>query len=469
MRKFFYLLLCILLVFSCSPSDSEEEKSDADYDSVVDADNNTDDNDADHDSAVDTDTDDNEPDYDPCDCDDCCVDPCDPNPCTSEVGSDGTCIATGFSTYECRCDLDCEWNGTECNCDIAESYPCDSNPCENDANSDGTCIVIGWEYECGCVDSYVWDETKRECVSFESDPCDPNPCPDGICFAIDLTTYQCNGNTVSVRIVAGNITSGNNQSYDPGHGIRIFQALKPDIALVQEMNYKNNSASDYKNFAQQIVGTNYYAVDSSDYQIPNGVVSRYPITSHGYWKDPNINNRALMWAVVDIPGDKDIFAISVHLHTDPESDQVTAAKLIVDEIAKVKEKNPGKYYYVVGGDFNGTAAVSSNGFGKNDTFYVAGPHPVDENGKSNTNSGRKEHYDFVLADYPLHDFQVGTVYYSSKDSTKTKTYKNGLVFDTRLYDQSVLNEYFSPAQTGDSGASNMQHMAVVKDFLIELK
>ncbi|MBR6422917.1 hypothetical protein IKS86_09435 [bacterium] len=286
-------------------------------------------------------------------------------------------------------------------------------------------------------------------------------------------TEPYDGDSIQIRIVAGNISSRKenvcSQCYDPGHGIRIFQALKPDIALVQEMNYKNNSTSDYKSFAQQIVGTNYYAVDSADYQIPNGVVSRYPITSHGYWKDPNISNRALMWAVVDIPGNTDIFAISVHLHTSPDSDQVKAAQVIVDEIAKVKANNPGKYYYVVGGDFNGTSAVSSNGFGKNNTFYVDGPHPVDEKGDEETNAGRKEQYDFVLADYPLHGFQVPTVYYSSKDSTKTKSYANGLVFDTRVYTQSVLDEYFSPAQTSDSKADEMQHMAVVKDFLIELK
>jgi len=283
----------------------------------------------------------------------------------------------------------------------------------------------------------------------------------------DIEPYD--GESVQIRIVAGNVTSGNNQSYDPGHGIRIFQALKPDIALVQEMNYGNNSASDYKNFAQKIVGTNYYAVDSADYQIPNGVVSRYPITSHGYWKDPNINNRALMWAVVDIPGEKDVFAISVHLHTDPASDQVKAAQVIVDEIKKLESSNPGRYYYVVGGDFNGTSAVSQNGFGKNDTFYISGSDPVDENGNGNTNAKREKQYDFVLADYPLHEFQIPVVYYSSKDQAKTKTYENGFVFDTRVYTQSVLDEYFSPAQTSDSSASQMQHMAVVKDFLIELK
>ena len=285
----------------------------------------------------------------------------------------------------------------------------------------------------------------------------------------EIETDDFDGETLHLRIVAGNITSGNQQSYDPGEGIRILQALKPDIALVQEMNYKNNSASDYKNFAQQTVGTDYYAVDSADYQIPNGIVSKYPIKSKGYWKDPNITNRALLWAIVDIPGETDIFAVSVHLHTSPAADQTEAALVIVDEIAKVKSADPGKYYYVVGGDFNGKTAVSSSGFGKNNTFYVNGPHPVDENGDEETNATGSKQYDFVLADYPLHEFQVPVVYTSTKDSTKTKTYNNGLVFDTRVYTQSVLDEYFPPAKTSDSSASQMQHMAVVKDFLIELR
>lgn len=298
---------------------------------------------------------------------------------------------------------------------------------------------------------------------------DPAEGPDSLPDEENGDTEPYDGETLELRIVAGNVTSGNKQSYDPGDGIRILQALRPDIVLVQEMNYGNNSSSDYKNFAQKIVGTNYYAVDSSDYQIPNGVLSRYPITSHGYWVDPNISNRALLWAVVDIPGEKDIFAVSVHLHTSPASDQVTASLVIVDEITKLKSANPDKYYYVVGGDFNGATSVSSSGFGKNNTFYVSGPHPVDENGDEETNANRNKHYDYILADYPLHEFQVPTVYYSSKDSIKTKSYENGLVFDTRVYSQSVLDEYFSPAQTSDSSASQMQHMAVVKDFLIEIK
>jgi endonuclease/exonuclease/phosphatase family metal-dependent hydrolase len=213
-----------------------------------------------------------------------------------------------------------------------------------------------------------------------------------------------------------------------------------------------------------MVGTDYYSVDSAGFQIPNGVISKWPITSSGYWDDPYLSNRELAWAVVDIPGDRDIFAISVHLHTSPPSDQVAAAVVIANEVESLKNANPGKYYYVVGGDFNGPSAVSGSGFGKHGDFYVSSPHPADDNGNQNTNSNRNSQYDFVIAGTDLHAFQVPVVYHSNKDSS-TLTYTNGLVFDTRIYN-GELAEFYSPASSGDSAASQMQHMGVVKDFVI---
>ncbi len=47
-----------------------------------------------------------------------------------------------------------------------------------------------------------------------------------------------------------------------------------------------------------------------------------------------------------------------------------------------------------------------------------------------------------------------------------RTYPNGLVFDTRTFTQEVLDEFFPPALTTDSAAAGMQHMAIVKDYLL---
>jgi endonuclease/exonuclease/phosphatase family metal-dependent hydrolase len=216
------------------------------------------------------------------------------------------------------------------------------------------------------------------------------------------------------------------------------------------------------------VATCYYSIDKTSFQIPNGIISRWPITSSGYWDDPNLSNRELAWAIIDIPGAKDILAVSVHLHTSPPSDQVAAAKVVSEEIYNHRVANPNGYYYVVGGDFNGSAAVSNSGFGQwngSDVFYVSGPHPKGEDGKEGTNASRSKHYDYVLADHPLQAFQVPVVYHSTTDSS-TMTYTDGLVFDTRNFTQSELNEFFPGTTTGDSGASQMQHMAIVKDFYI---
>ena len=54
-------------------------------------------------------------------------------------------------------------------------------------------------------------------------------------------------------------------------------------------------------------------------QIPNAVVSRYPILDGGHWADPKANNRDFAWARIDIPGPVDLWAISVHLLTSGSS------------------------------------------------------------------------------------------------------------------------------------------------------
>ncbi len=305
------------------------------------------------------------------------------------------------------------------------------------------CTATGNEagqYTCSCNDGY-------------------QPSENGTCVV--MTTYK-------LRFIAGNITSGNYQSYDPGHGIRIFQALKGDIIMIQEFNYANNADSEIRSFVTNTFGSEFSYIRGNG-DIPNGVISRYPITQSGFWDDPYIPNRDLDWAIIDIPGTVDIMAISVHLHTSPSSDQVGAAQIIAQKVSEHRAANPGKYYYVVGGDFNGTASVSSNGFGKyngEDIFYVLSPHPVDELGDTATNATGSSQYDFVLLDHNLKAFQIPVVYVNPNNTSETKTYTNGLVFDTRVYSEADLLKFFVPALRTDSGASNMQHMAIVKDVLI---
>ena len=69
---------------------------------------------------------------------------------------------------------------------------------------------------------------------------------------------------------------------------------------------------------------------------------------------------------------------------------------------------------------------------------------------------RMRAYDWVLADPDLHALQV-PVFIADAG------FNAGLVFDTRVFNP--LDDV-APAQAGDSAAPNMQHMAVVKDFLL---
>ena len=73
----------------------------------------------------------------------------------------------------------------------------------------------------------------------------------------DLGTTQSALGEVRLRLMAANITSGNGQDYDPGHGMRIFQGVKPDVVMIQEFNYGTNSAADIRGFVDTAFGTGF--------------------------------------------------------------------------------------------------------------------------------------------------------------------------------------------------------------------
>lgn len=255
-----------------------------------------------------------------------------------------------------------------------------------------------------------------------------------------------------LRIVAGNLTSGNQQSWDPGDGIRILQGLAPDIALLQEFNYRSNTEADYKTFVATAFDASFaYTVESDKVQIPNGVVSRYPIKESGTWDDPQVSNREFQWARIDIPGDKDLWAVSVHLLTG--GNRSAEARALVGHLRDVV---PPTDYIVIGGDLNSPSRTDGSLQAFSELTRTSGPWPADPSGKEGTNASRKKPYDWVLADPALDALMVPV-------TLGTRSYTNGLVFDSRTYP--ALADV-APVQKTDSGSSNMQHMAVVKDFVL---
>lgn len=261
------------------------------------------------------------------------------------------------------------------------------------------------------------------------------------------------GKQATLRLMAANISSGNYQSYDPGEGGRIFQGLKPDVVMIQEFNYKTNSASEIRAFVDGAFGAGFQYYRETGAQIPNGIISRWPIVEAGEWKDSSVGNRDFAWARIDIPGPKDLWAVSVHFLTRSSSARNTEASQLVGYI---RGKVPAGDYLALGGDFNtdsrGEPAIGT----LSSTFVTAITPPKDHNGNSNTNASRRKPYDWVLVDADLNPYQVETAVGSS-------IFPSGLVVDTRTY--SPISE-IAPARPSDSGAVNMQHMAIVRDFLI---
>ncbi|WP_394843609.1 endonuclease/exonuclease/phosphatase family protein [Pendulispora brunnea] len=254
--------------------------------------------------------------------------------------------------------------------------------------------------------------------------------------------------------MGANITSGNAQSYTPGEGTRIFQGLDPDIAMLQEFNYGSNSSADIRSFVNTAFGTSFsYFREGGSKQIPNGIVSRYPIKSAGAWDDPQVSNREFAWARIDIPGTADLWAISVHLLTSSAATRETEATALVSFI---KNNVPSTDYVAIGGDFN-TSSRTEAAIGKfSSVFVTSGPYPADASGNANTNASRSKPYDWVLANGKLNNLATSVTIGSA-------SFANGLVFDSRVF--TPLSSV-SPVRSSDSGATNMQHMAVVRDFVI---
>lgn len=258
--------------------------------------------------------------------------------------------------------------------------------------------------------------------------------------------------TAHVRIMAANISSGNGQSYDPGEGIRIFKGLKPDIVLIQEFNYKHNSGGEIRQFVDDTFGSGFkYYRQKDDFHIPNGVISRYPILESGTWDDDLTNDRDPVYARIDLPGSKDLWAVSCHLLTKNPTVRNREAQQLV---AFIKDKVPPGDYLVLGGDFN-TATSKEKALKTLQAVTTQTEPATDQKGKAGTNANRRKPYDWVLVNNELESKEVPIVIAGKQQ------HNGALVFDSRNY--SPLDDV-TPVEKGDSGADNMQHMAVIRDF-----
>jgi endonuclease/exonuclease/phosphatase family metal-dependent hydrolase len=265
--------------------------------------------------------------------------------------------------------------------------------------------------------------------------------------------------------MAANLSSGTAQSYDPGEGLRIIQGLHPDVVLIQEFNVGDNSAAAAQSFVQTACGAAcvYAREPAFAGQIPNGVISRFPIVDSGAWADSSISNRSYVWARLDVPGERDLWAVSVHLKAGSTSiDQRTAEA--EELVGYLDAAVPAADLLVVGGDLNTyyPDAVREPALGALASVVVTQPLPDDGTGNTGTSANRleptslRQPYDHVLPDPDLDALSVPV-------RVGDQTFVDGLVFDSRVF--TPLSDV-APVLATDSAALNMQHMAVVRDFAL---
>ena len=279
--------------------------------------------------------------------------------------------------------------------------------------------------------------------------------------------------TSTLRLMAANLSSGSGQDYDLGHGIRIMTGCHPDVVMVQEFNYKTNSPANYQEMANLVIyGTATHAPNAYYYVeptigIPNGIISRYPIITSGSWDDTTMSNRDFAWARIDIPGDVDLWAVSIHIKASSGATERAQRKAEAEALHAYIDANvPSNIYLAVGGDFNTYSndilvETCMAEFGKFTTFPDPNGHYPEGkdsygNMNINTNAGRSSPYDRVLVNGKLEAFKTAVV-------IGTNTFAWGFVADTRTYNPIID---LSPALSTDSGADSMQHMGIVRDFSI---
>lgn len=256
------------------------------------------------------------------------------------------------------------------------------------------------------------------------------------------------------RTLSANLTCGRYQSYDGGHGTRIFKAMNADVVCIQEFNIGDNTPKTIQTWVEKTFGKEFTYYREEDSHIPNGVISRFPILKSGEWPDLYAPDRDFAWACLQLPETKiPLWVISVHLLSSGEKRRQKQATLLKEYIEKYI---PESDYLILAGDFNTKQRRESAVLELSSHLITKGPYPSDQQGNENTNARRNRPYDWILNDIDLAPYQVPT-------QIGSQQFPYGLIFDSREFQPIHL---VSPVQKKDSGVEGMQHMAVVKDFAV---
>ncbi|HPJ72180.1 MAG TPA: hypothetical protein PK636_05825, partial [bacterium] len=253
---------------------------------------------------------------------------------------------------------------------------------------------------------------------------------------------------------------------------RIFNGLKPDIACMQEFSVQS-TYSDVRDWVDQAFGSefDYYFEDAG---AANGIVSRWSILTEGTWEDVGHDTlgRDFAWVVIDIPGEKNLQLVSVHLKAGSTTSDILIRE---DEASQLKdymldEFDFSNHYVALGGDLNAYARdpVSEPMFAYfDDIFPNYNNHiPVDRDGNDNTNSTdpRSEPYDWIMPSNMLDAQHVATL--TGQHYTHYQVFPEGHVFDTHIF---VPLSDVPPIQYDDLYYSGITHRPVLKSFYTQTR
>jgi len=268
----------------------------------------------------------------------------------------------------------------------------------------------------------------------------------------------------SLTICTTNIMAFNYRYGDPA--ARIFQGLGPDIVSVQEFSVQS-TYSGVREWVDTAFGADfdYYIEDAG---AANGIISRWTILTAGTWEDVGHETlgRNFPWAVIDIPGDKDLQIVSVHL----KAGNTTSDRLIREDQAEQlknymqSEFDLANHYAVIAGDINAFSRLTSSEpcLAVFETFLNFNTYiPMDRDGNSNTNSTepRTYPYDWIMPNALLDDqtitTNVGQAY------TSFQTFTAGHVFDDHVF---VPLDAVPPIQYDDLYFAGITHKPVTKTY-----
>lgn len=253
-------------------------------------------------------------------------------------------------------------------------------------------------------------------------------------------------------VMAANL-SGSDFEYDESAD-RVFQGLKPDIVAIQEWTV---AGGDRRAFVDRNFGPDFsFAVESEpNDEVPNGVISRWPITASGEWTDRVVQNRDFVWATIDLPGPRDLHVVSVHFKSGEswyqKKGRQREAVALLDCIRQAGW--PADDYLVIAGDLN-TVSRSEPLFQIWASLVSDARQPADQQGDKDTNIPRQQCYDYVLPSLALDALHVPV-------EVGGQTFPDGLVFDSRLWSPPP-----PPIRPGDSAEEDLQHLPVMKAFRI---